>query len=48
MDIVNVLWQVGIISAVIVFGVKIGLAAGLANLSKKYLAAICIGYGLVF
>ena len=45
MDIVNVLWQVGIISAVIVFGVKIGLAAGLANLSKKYLAAICIGYG---
>jgi len=29
------LWQFGIISAVAVFGVKIGLAMGFANLSKK-------------
>lgn len=39
------LWQLGILSAVLVFGVKVGIASGLANLSKKLLAAICIGYG---
>lgn len=39
------LWQLGILAAVLVFGVKLGLAVGLANLSKKYLAAVCAGYG---
>ena len=39
------LWQFGILAAVLVFGIKLGLAVGLANLSKKYLAAVCIGYG---
>ena len=45
MDIMSVLWQVGIFAAVLVFGIKIGLASGLANLSKKLFAAICIAYG---
>ena len=45
MEIFNILMQVGVLSAVLVFGIKVGLASGLANLSKKYLAAICIGYG---
>ncbi len=45
MDMMTVLWQVGIFAAVIVFGVKIGLASGLANLSKKLFAIICIAYG---
>jgi predicted transporter len=35
----------GILSAVLVFGVKIGLASGFAGLSKKAAAAIAIGYG---
>ena len=41
----SVLWQVGIFASVLVFGVKIGLASGLANLPKKLFAAICILYG---
>ena len=41
----SVLWQVGIFASVIVFGVKIGLASGLANLPKKLFAIICIAYG---
>ena len=41
----NVLWQVGIFASVLVFGIKIGLATGLANLSKKLFAVICILYG---
>ena len=41
----SVLWQFGILAAILVFGVKVGLASGLANLSKKLLAIICIGYG---
>ena len=45
MDMMSVLWQVGIFASVLVFGIKIGLASGLANLSKKLLAFICIGYG---
>ena len=45
MDMMTVLWQVGIFAAVIVFGVKIGLASGLANLSKKLFTIICIAYG---
>jgi predicted transporter len=45
MEILSILMQVGILSAVLVFGIKVGLASGLANISKKYLAAICIAYG---
>lgn len=45
MDMIGMLWQLGILSAVLVFGIKVGLASGLANLSKKWLLAICIGYG---
>ena len=45
MDIMNMLWQFGILAAVLVFGVKIGLASGMANLSKKLFAIICICYG---
>ena len=45
MDMMGVLWQVGIFASVLVFGVKIGLASGLANLSKKLFAVICIAYG---
>jgi len=45
MDMMSVLWQVGIFASVLVFGVKIGLASGLANLSKRLFAVICIAYG---
>lgn len=45
MDVMSVLWQVGIFASVIVFGIKIGLASGLADLSKKLFAVICIAYG---
>ena len=45
MDAINILWQVGILSAVLIFGIKLGLATGLANMSKKYLAVVSIGYG---
>ena len=45
MDMMSVLWQVGIFASVMVFGIKIGLATGLANLSKKLFALICILYG---
>ena len=45
MDMMGVLWQFGILAAILVFGIKVGLASGLANLSKKLLALICIGYG---
>ena len=45
MDMMSVLWQVGIFASVLVFGIKIGLASGLANLSKKLFAIICIAYG---
>ncbi|MEN4018717.1 MAG: DUF2162 domain-containing protein [Methanobacterium sp.] len=41
----ELLWQLGILSAALVFGVKIGLAAGFAGLSKKATAAIAAGYG---
>lgn len=46
MDIVAILWQLGVLSAILVFGLKIGLASGLANLSKKALATIVISYGI--
>lgn len=42
----ELLWQLGILSAVLVFGVKIGLATGFAGLSKKAAAAIAAGYGV--
>lgn len=45
MDMMSVLWQVGIFASVLVFGIKIGLASGLANLSKRLFAIICIAYG---
>ena len=45
MDMMSVLWQVGIFASVIVFVIKIGLASGLADLSKKLFAIICIAYG---
>lgn len=45
MDAINILWQVGILSAVLIFGIKLGLATGLANMSRKYLALVSIGYG---
>ncbi len=45
MDMMSVLWQVGIFASVLVFGIKVGLASGLANLPKKLFAVICIAYG---
>ncbi|AMK16349.1 DUF2162 domain-containing protein [Methanobrevibacter olleyae] len=45
MDVISILWQLGILSAVLIFGIKLGLATGLANMSKKYLALVSIGYG---
>lgn len=42
----ELLWQVGILTAVLVFGVKIGLVSGFAGLSKKAAALIAIGYGV--
>lgn len=41
----SILWQVGIFASVLVFGIKIGLASGLANLPRKLFAIICIAYG---
>lgn len=41
----DLLWKLGILSIVLVFGVKIGLAMGFAGLSKKVAAAIILGYG---
>lgn len=45
MDMMSVMWQFGVLAAVIIFGIKIGLASGLANLSKKLFVCICVGYG---
>lgn len=42
----EILWQMGILSAILFFAFKIGLAMGFANLSKKVAAGIAIGYGL--
>lgn len=41
----ELLWKLGILSVVMVFGIKIGLAMGFAGLSKKITAAIILGYG---
>lgn len=46
MDMINTLWQMGVLSVVLIFGIKIGLAMGFANLSKKIAALITIGYGV--
>ena len=46
MDIISILWQLGILSAILVFGIKIGLASGLSHLNKKYAFTIAISYGL--
>ncbi|MDI6701391.1 DUF2162 domain-containing protein [Methanothermobacter wolfeii] len=46
MDIANLLWQAGILSVLLIFGVKIGLAMGFAGLSKKMAALVTAGYGL--
>ncbi|WP_298517409.1 DUF2162 domain-containing protein [uncultured Methanobrevibacter sp.] len=45
MDAISLLWQLGILSAVLIFGIKLGLATGLANMSKRYLFLVSIGYG---
>ena len=45
MDAISLLWQLGILSAVLIFGIKLGLATGLANMSKRYLSLVSIGYG---
>ena len=45
MAIFDALWQIGVFTAVILFGTKLGIASGLAKLSKKNLALLCIGYG---
>ena len=45
MEVINLLWQLGILSAVLIFGIKLGLATGLANMSRKYLALVTVGYG---
>jgi predicted transporter len=42
---VDLLGKLGILSVVMVFGIKIGLAMGFAGLSKKVSAAIILGYG---
>ena len=45
MEMFSALWQIGVFAAVILFGTKLGIASGLANLSKKKLALLCLGYG---
>ncbi len=44
MNITNILWEAGILSVILLFGVKIGLAMGLAGLSRKKAALITAGY----
>ncbi|MDR0913334.1 MAG: DUF2162 domain-containing protein [Methanobrevibacter sp.] len=46
MDSLNVLWRFGVFAAVMVFGIKIGLATGMAEFSKKSLAVLVALYGL--
>ena len=45
MEILSALWQLGVFAAVILFGSKLGIASGLANLSKRNLALLCLAYG---
>jgi len=42
----ELLWQIVILTAVLVFGVQIGLASEFAGLSKKAAAVVAIGYGI--
>ncbi len=42
----EILWQMGILSAILFFAFKIGMAMGFANLSKKAAAGIALGYGV--
>jgi predicted transporter len=41
----ELLWQLGILLAILVFGVKIGLVTGFAGLSKKSVGVIAANYG---
>lgn len=45
MEILSALWQLGVFAAVILFGTKLGIASGLAKLSKRNLSLLCLGYG---
>ncbi len=42
----ELLWQLGILSTVLIFGIKIGLAIGFAGLSKKVGVIIAASYGI--
>lgn len=44
MDGMAILLQFGILAAVLIFGVKIGLASGLSHMPKKWLLGIDMGY----
>lgn len=48
MNAINILWQVGILSAVLIFGIKLGLATGLANMSKNIWQWFQLAMGVVF
>lgn len=39
-------WQYGILAAVLIFGLKIGLALGFSGIEKKKVLLILIGYGV--
>ena len=45
MEMATVLFQILILLSILIFGINIGLATGLAKLSKKLLSLICIVYG---
>ena len=42
MEMFSALWQVGVFAAVILFGTKLGIASGLAKISKRNFYS-CIG-----
>ncbi len=46
MEIISLIWQVGVLSVLLVFGIKIGLAMGFAGISKKIASLIILGYAL--
>lgn len=46
MNPMDILWQAGVIAAIIVFGVKIGLGSAMANLSKKSILLLISIYGI--
>jgi predicted transporter len=46
MDPINILWQAGVIAAILVFGVKIGLGSAMANFSKKRISILIVIYGV--